>query len=346
MANPALVEVSRDPVGGRFVESRHRGAIALVDAFGETLFAVGDVKTPICPRSSLKPLQALAFIESGAIEAFALGDENVALSCASHSGQAAHVDAVTAWLDKIDCSADMLECGPHLPMHEPSATAMLRSGTEPTSVHNNCSGKHTGFLSLARQMGVDVAGYTKVDHPVQKLVAEVITEMVDFDVAAHLVGPDGCHAPNYAMPLTALARGIARLGRPDTLSPERAEAAAAMRRAIRAHPLLLAGSARACSVLSPLIKGEGFVKSGAEGVYIAALPHLGLGLALKIDDGGGRASQVVAANMLARLGAFEGDLQEIQHFLQTPVVNTRKEAVGHISISEAWADFEIPKLTG
>jgi len=341
MANPVVVEVSRDPAGGHFVESGHRGAIALVDAGGACLFAAGDVETPICPRSSLKPLQALAFIESGAIEAFALGPQEVALSCASHSGQEVHVDAVANWLTKIGCTADMLECGPHLPIHEASAKAMLRQGIEPTALHNNCSGKHTGFLALARQMGVDVTGYTRPDHPVQTLVAEIITEMVDFDIAAHLVGPDGCHAPNYAMPLRALALGIARLGAPERVSTERAAAAATMRSAIKAHPLLLAGGARACTLLSPWIKGGGFVKSGAEGVYIAALPHLGLGLALKIDDGGGRASQVVVANMLARLDAFEGSSQEIQHFLQTPVLNTRKEAVGHISISPAWADFDI-----
>jgi L-asparaginase II len=318
--------------------------MALVDADGKTVFSVGDVETPVCPRSSLKPLQALAFIESGAIDAFGLGLENVALSCASHSGQPEHVDAVAAGLERIGCEVDMLECGPHLPIHTPSAHALLRAGIEPSALHNNCSGKHSGFLALARQMGVDVSGYTRPDHPVQTLVAETIEHMVDFDIRAHLVGPDGCHAPNYALPLEALAMGIARLGVGAALSASRAKAAHLMRQAIRAHPLLLAGEGRACTVLSPHIKGDGFVKSGAEGVYIAALPDQGLGLALKIDDGVGRASQVAVANALHRLGAFEAENDEIQYFLKTSVVNTRRESVGYIGASENWAEFEIPEL--
>ncbi len=156
MTNPVLVDVTRNPQGGRFVESRHRGAIAVVSASGEAVFAAGDANVGVCPRSALKPLQALPMVESGAVEEFGLGDVEIALACASHNGEPRHVQLVTEWLKKIDCSIDQLECGPQRPPHQESADHLVRQGIAFSAVHNNCSGKHASFMTLARMMGVDV----------------------------------------------------------------------------------------------------------------------------------------------------------------------------------------------
>ncbi len=333
MANPILVEVTRDPEQGRFVESVHRGAVAVVSAGGQVLMSLGDIETPMCPRSTLKPLQALALLESGAIEHFDLGEKEIALACASHSGEPTHTTTVAEWLRKIDCSIDMFECGPHLPVHEGSAHRLIEARHKPNALHNNCSGKHTGFMTLARHMGVDVAGYTKLDHPVQQLIASVIGEMVGYDVSAHPVGPDGCNAPNYALPLTSLAHGLARLGRTESLSPKRASAASAMLGAIEHHPHLIAGEGRVCTRLVPHLIGGGLVKSGAEGCYGAVLPKLGVGVALKVDDGAGRASGLVLAHVINRLGCLDASNEDLGDILEPEVVNTVGRTVGGMNVS-------------
>jgi L-asparaginase II len=200
--NPILVEVTR----GSVVESRHRGAIAISDAAGKLVAQWGDVEAPVFPRSAFKSLQALPLVESGAADAWHVGDDDLALACASHSGQPMHVERVEAWLARIDCREGDLACGPHLPLHEPSAHAMLRAGESPCKVHNNCSGKHTGFLTLARHLHIAVDGYERPDHPVQVMARQAIAELCDVRPDALPIGIDGCAAPNYAMPLANLAR--------------------------------------------------------------------------------------------------------------------------------------------
>jgi L-asparaginase II len=336
--NPVLIDVTRDPADGSrvFVESFHRGAIAVVDAAGRTLVAVGDVDRHICPRSTLKPLQALAFLESGAMDEFDLGEAEAALSASSHSGEPLHVQAIAAWLKKIDCSLDQLECGAHLPFHHQSAQEILASGKTANALHNNCSGKHAGFMSLARVMGVDVAGYTSPDHPVQTRVAAILSEMLDFDVTTSRVGADGCAAPNYSMPLKVLAHGLARMARTESLVPARAGAAATLLSAVHDNPLLIAGTGRPCSVLSASLKAPGFVKSGAEGVFGAILPETGLGVAIKVDDGAARAASMILANVLDRLGVLDRGSKPVEDILAQAILNARGDRVGTIRPSEHW----------
>jgi L-asparaginase II len=347
MANPILVEVSRDPQGGRFVESLHRGAMVVARPDGEVIFEAGDIDALMCPRSAFKALQALPMLESGAREDFDLNQKEIALSCSSHSGQRGHTEAVLAWLEKIGCGIGDLECGPHLPLHEATAHDMLAHEEEPSGIHNNCSGKHTGFLTLARQMDVATKGYTDPDHPVQQRIAQVISEFVGMDVSTRLVGPDGCHAPNYQMPLRALAKGMARLAVPGEFAEPRRPAIEALLAAARAEPLYIAGEGRACTLVTPHLRGGGFIKSGAEGVYTAVLPgsgqDSGIGIALKIDDGGGRASAVAMANLLDRLGLLE-DGEGLAEVLKAPVRNTRGQSVGFVSISPHWETFDIRNL--
>ena len=221
MTNPVLVELTRGPL----VESVHRGAVAVSDARGALRLAIGDVERPIFPRSALKPIQAVPLIETGAADAFGLSDEELALACASHSGEPQHTSRIAAWQGRIGCSVADLACGPHRPIHEPTANAMIVKGEKWTALHNNCSGKHTGFMTLARGLGAHVAGYQEIEHPVQRAVERTLKEM------AGLSGPlphgiDGCTVPNFALPLAALARAVAAFADPAALPPARAKACA------------------------------------------------------------------------------------------------------------------------
>ena len=321
MTNPVLVEVTRGPL----VESIHRGAVAVCDAQGLLRMSVGDIDRPTFSRSALKPIQAVPLIESGAAEKFALSDEEIALACASHSGEPQHTTRIAAWQARIGCSVADLACGPHRPLHEPTATAMIRSGERWTPLHNNCSGKHTGFMTLARGLGVPVEGYQQVDHPVQRLVEATLTEL------AGISGPlpwgvDGCTVPNFALSLAGLARAMAALADTRDLTPSRADACKRVIASMKSHPELVAGTGRPCTQLMQQVPGIA-VKTGAEGVYIAILQDLGFGVALKIDNGAGRAAETLIASVLIALGAVrdEGAAYALAH---APVLNTRNVQVG------------------
>ena len=327
MANPILVEVTR----AELVESFHRGSIAIADAGGAIRFALGDVETPIYPRSSLKPIQALPLLESGAADAFGLSDEEVALACASHSGETMHTSRVAAWLVRIGCSESDLACGPQAPRYEPALEDMLRSGEKPSRLHNNCSGKHTGFLTLARHWGIATAGYEHVDHPVQQAVAKSLRELSG--VKDLPWGVDGCAAPNFALPLSGFARALAKLAGWRTVGASR------IMRAMIAHPALVAGTGRSCTALMRAAKGKAAVKTGAEGVYAAMIPATGLGIALKIDDGATRAAETAIAAILTALEILD---ESARGLVITPVLNTRGATVGERRPAPALA--QIPRL--
>src|SRR3569832_1445138 len=285
MANPVLVEVTR----GDLVESVHRGAIAIADASGALKLALGDVPSPVYSRSSLKPMQAIPLVESGAAEAFGLSDEEVARACASHSGEPMHTDRVAAWLARIGLTERDLACGAHASRYEPVAEAMIRDGVKPSRIFNNCSGKHTGFLTVARHWDIATDGYERVDHPVQQAVAAALKDLTG---ARELrFGIDGCAAPNFATSLTEFATAAARMSTPDSLPTPRGAATARIIGAMIKHPELMSGTGRACATLIRACGGRAAVKTGAEGFFGARIPAMGLGVAIKIDDGAGRASE-------------------------------------------------------
>ena len=321
MANPILVEVTRGPL----VESVHRGAIAVSDARGRLTFSVGDVESPIFPRSALKPIQAVPLLETGAADRFGLSDAELALACASHSGEPQHTEPVAAWQARIGCTVADLACGPQRPLYEPTATAMLLKGERWTPLHNNCSGKHTGFMTLARGLGAPIAGYQQVDHPVQRHVETTLKEMASLSGDLPW-GVDGCTVPNFALPLAGLARAMAAIADPSGQPATRAQASARILAAMSAYPELVAGTGRACTMLMRQAPGIA-VKTGAEGVYIAILPALGVGAALKIDDGAKRASETVLAALLIALGAAKPEGAALA-LAQAPVLNTRGVAIG------------------
>jgi len=319
MANPILVELTR----GDLVESVHRGSIAVVDAAGKTRLAIGDVEAPVYSRSSLKPMQAMVLVESGAADAYGLSDENISLACASHSGEPMHTDRVTAWLARIGCTESDLACGAHPSRYEPVAEAMIREGRKPTRIFNNCSGKHSGFLTVARHWDVATEGYERADHPVQRAVAAVLGDLSGTTELPY--GIDGCAAPNFATSLTAFALAAARMADPSALEPNRAAAARRILASMIAYPELMSGTGRACATLIRASNGRASVKTGAEGFFGGWIPQMGLGIAIKIDDGAGRASETVIAAVLDKLGLLGDGARAL---LRAPILNTRGTVVG------------------
>ena len=322
--SPVLVEVIR----GERVECVHRGAAVICTPDGEVVEAWGDPARIIYPRSSCKMLQALPLVESGAAAAAGLSPEHLALACASHNGAHIHTDRVRRWLADLGMSEADLRCGPQFPDDKPAATELTTCGCAPDQTHNNCSGKHAGFLTLNRHLGGG-AEYVEVDHPVQQASRQAMLEMTgDADDLGY--GIDGCSAPNFATSLRGFATAMARMARPQGLGPTREAAAQALVQAMMAHPALVAGEGRACTSLMRHLKGEAAVKTGAEGVFGAILPGLGLGVALKIDDGATRASESVMAALLARLGLASAEDPEIARWRAPVQRNRRGIEVGRI----------------
>lgn len=336
-ANPTLIEAFR----GERAESCHRGAFALADAGGRVLASAGDVERPIFPRSSYKLLQAIPLVETGAADAFDLSVVELSLACASHSGEPRHVETVRAWLGRIGLSEEALGCGAHPPRHEPSAAALIRAGEAPTAAHNNCSGKHTGFLTVACHLGLPTEGYTKPEHEVQRLATDAIGALSGIDPARMEIAIDGCSAPALAMPLSALAAAMARCADTTGLSNARAKAVARLRAAIAAEPFMIAGTERSCTVLIEESRGRALVKIGAEGVYAGLIPESGLGIALKIDDGSSRAAEMAMTAILIRLGVIDREAASLRGFYRPAIRNWRGLETGTLKEADESFDFQV-----
>jgi len=326
-ANPVLIEVTR----GNSVESVHRGSIVVADASGKIIHAWGNAKGLVFHRSAVKPLQALALVESGAADAFNFSDAELALACSSHIAAREHITLVSDLLARLGLSQSDLGCGPQTPRDKEVAEALILAGEAPTPVHNNCSGKHAGMLATALHLGAPVKGYMEPDHPVQRRVRAVLEEMAGARLDAAPAGIDGCGIPVYAMPLAALAQAMARFSDPETLGPERGQACRRIAAAMTAHPDLIAGRGRFDSRVVRALERGGVVKCGAEGVYGAALFGPGFGIAIKIDDGTRRAAETAMTAVLARLDAIPDDgMEEITDLLERPVTNAAGDPVGVI----------------
>jgi L-asparaginase II len=330
--NPILVEVLR----GAIVESRHAGALAIADADGRLLLALGDVGRPVFPRSAVKAMQAIPLVESGAADAFGLSNEELAVACASHSGDIVHLDAVRGLLGKAGLDESYLACGAHWPVSDKTMRALMQAGRRPQAIHNNCSGKHAGMLAAAVHLGFDPRGYERPDHPLQQRIARIISETCGIALDRDGMAVDGCSVPTWSLPLSALARGFARLGSGRGVSPERAKAVRRLLEACFTCPELVAGEGRFDTIAMQALAPEFFVKGGAEGVHCAALPGLGLGVALKIDDGAKRATERVLAEVIAAyLPSAESALAEQ---LGGEVLNWRGITVGRIAPAPALLD--------
>ena len=289
--DPLVVEVTR----GGSVESYHHVSAAVVDVGGSVISSWGDSDGAVLPRSAIKPIQARPLIDSGAADAAGLSDVELALACASHAGEPAHVEAVDAWLDRLALDHQVLECGKHSPLHGPSAHALSRDGQAVRSTHNNCSGKHTGFVTVCQHLGLDTTGYIGPAHPLQRQhVTPAIEQACDFGTGDQEPGIDGCGIPVWSLPLDRLALGWARL----SADPTGRRLVAAM----VAHPYFVAGTDRSDTVLIEAAGGSVAARTGAEGVVCAVVIESGIGVSVKAHDGARRAADVAIEWVLRSVG--------------------------------------------
>ncbi|MEM9320054.1 MAG: asparaginase [Pseudomonadota bacterium] len=319
---------------GGFDESVHRGHAVLWHAEAGLVASWGDADAVILPRSSCKMIQALPLVESGAADRAGIGPRHLALACASHNGAAIHTDLVTAWLADLGLREADLRCGPQTPTDRTARAALICSGTSPDQRFNNCSGKHAGFLTLARDLG---AGREYIDpsHPVQLAVRTAFEELTELSSPGY--GIDGCSAPNFATTTSGLARSMAwfAAAASGAGSGVRDGAMAQLYAAMIAHPDLVAGEGRACTRLMRALSGRGAVKTGAEGVFIAILPDLRMGLAVKCSDGATRAAEAVTAEILARLEVLPTDSDVYRDLAFGPIKSRRGLDAGAIRLSNA-----------
>ena len=337
-ANPVLVEVTR----GEMVESRHRGAVALAHSNGQTISGIGDVARLIYPRSALKPLQALHLIESGAAAAYQLGEREIALACASHNGEEPHVAAVVQWLKRLGLDESALECGAHPPRRSFDREALLSQGKKPGPAHNNCSGKHCGFLTAALHGEHPPQAYIAREHPVQQAVMTLIGELAGISLQEAPHGIDGCGIPVAGIPLDHLAMAFARFASGDGLSGGRASAARQVYDAMVNEPFMVAGTKRWCTNAIEAGRGAFIVKTGAEGVYCAAIPEAGIGVALKIDDGAHRASECAMGAVLSKIPGLRALFADSPaELIRVPVKNVAGKTVGEIAPGPALQELII-----
>lgn len=317
MTNPVpMTEIWRGP----FLESVHHGQAVVCDDSGQIVSAWGDPDAVVLPRSSSKMIQALPLIRSGAADTFHLKSEHLALSCASHQGATIHTTPVAKWLSELGLSDDDFRCGSQTPNDMDARKALIRADKSPCQIHNNCSGKHTGFLTLNKHLkaGPD---YVTPDHPVQKACLEAHEEMTGMTSPGY--GIDGCSAPNHATTLHGMARAMARFAAaPEGSAEER------LRTAMMLHPELVAGEGRACTNLMRAMGGKVAVKTGAEAFFIAIIPEKKMGVALKIADGATRAAECAIAAILVKLGVLDAEHLETNKYLNTPIRNWRGTQTG------------------
>lgn len=331
MSNPVLVNSRR----GDLVENRHRGAIAVCDPNGRLVHAWGDVAALVYPRSAIKTLQALPLVESGAADQFSLSEAELALACSSHNAEAAHTETVDNWLKRLQLDESALECGAHAPLHLQTANTLVENHQPPGRIHNNCSGKHTGMLTTACFHGEETRGYILREHPAQQRWFDALGEMAGVDMRRLPWSYDGCGIPVIAMPLQSMATAFARVAVPDDLAARRRDALDRITSAIAQHPFMVAGSGRLCTEVMQLTGRRILIKTGADGVYTAALADHSLGIALKIDDGTREAAEVALLAVLARLGALHADeLEKLAERCRIPIINTRGVTTGYREPSE------------
>lgn len=326
-ANPILAEAVR----GNWVENRHRGAYIIVDADGRVIASSGDIERPVFPRSAIKSMQALAIFDRHAVDRFHHSPEELALACASHHGEDEHVDNVAHFLDRMGLSVDDLECGAHQPTNDKARQALRQAGKEPSALHNNCSGKHSGMLSVALAMGVPTSGYVGREHDVQKAVRAAVEYVIGEDLTEDRCGIDGCSIPTWAAPLRAWARGFARMATGVGLDAGHAAGARQLFDAATSHPHLVAGTGHLDTLVMEAFQGRVMQKGGAEGVQCGAIRDKGWGYALKCDDGNMVASHVMVAALLLKY-ADPDDSQRtvLEQFVRQPIKNVRGTVVGEM----------------
>ncbi len=322
-----LVEVTR----GALVENRHRGHAAIVDWRGKLLYSTGDPYHTTFWRSSAKPFQALPIVELGAADRFGITPRELAIFCASHNGEAFHTETVLGVFAKIGRDHSLLQCGVHPPIHKETARAMLIAGEEPTVLHSNCSGKHSGMLTLATHLDLDPAGYLDPNHPLQQLILDYISDMTGYPRGEIAIGVDGCGVPVHGLPLYNMSWAYARLVRPQGLGKAREEACGRITRAMRENPEMISGTDGFCTRLMQVGAGCLVAKGGAAGVYCLGLVDQGIGITVKCEDGSSRGREPVVVEILSQLGYLSPEqVEELKDFHHPQNINHRGEKCGEV----------------
>ncbi len=324
MTNPVVMsEIWR----GGLLESLHTGHAVICDAGGDIVQAWGDPNIVVLPRSSSKMIQALPLIESGAADARGLSTRQLALSCASHNGAHIHTSSVQNWLDDLGLAESDLRCGSHDPEDTEAHEGLIRAFAKPNQLHNNCSGKHTGFLTLTKHLKAG-SEYVEPDHPVQKACLEAFESVTGEVSPGYAI--DGCSAPNFMTTLHGMARAMAFYAAASEGRDARQTAARRLWQAMVAHPELVAGEGRACTELMRACTEPVALKTGAEAFFIAIIPGRKLGVALKIVDGGTRGAECAIAAILVKLGVLDADHPAARKFINAPITNCRGLTTGMI----------------
>lgn len=327
-------DILAEVIRGNTVESVHRGHLIVIDGTGKTVASLGDPATVTYFRSACKAFQAIPFITSGAADAFGFTDDEIALAVASHSGEPMHVEVAKRMLERAGLEESDLRCGTHLPFGSAAAAEMQRNGEQPTQLHNNCSGKHIAMLALAKHTGADLGSYESPDSRIQKRILRCIADFTGVAEDQIAIGIDGCAAPNFAVPIEAMAQSFLNLIAPSAFPEPTQKAANRIVAAMMQYPELIGGSERLDTMLMKAAPGEIISKVGADGVWLCGvLPSekwpTGLGIALKVEDGDDhRARPVVAVEVLRRLGIVSND--DLQDLSPMPIKNRRGEIVGRV----------------
>jgi L-asparaginase II len=335
-APESLVEVTR----GGITESRHRGHIVAVNPDGTIAAYLGTPETVTYLRSSAKPHQAIPLVASGAADRFGFNEKELALACASHSGEAIHTELAASMLKKIGLGPEALKCGIHEPFNQEVARRLREKGEEPNVLQNNCSGKHAGMLALALHLGAPTETYDEPTSPVQLAIGKTVSDFSEIPIEDIAVGVDGCGVPVFGITVRAMALMYARLVSPPAVFDDKTSSACArIVSAMTAYPELIGGTSdRLDTEIMRAAKGRLVSKVGAEGVYtLGVLPcedwPRGLGLALKIEDGDDhRARPTVVIESLRQLGILADEsLEAVARYAFFAVRNRRGEVVGEVS---------------
>ena len=331
MENPILVQRYR----GEVLESFHRGVICMLDADNKVIFSVGDIQQVCFPRSALKLFQILPLLESGAVEKFGFTPEEIAIMCGSHNGESEHLRAVNSILSKIGLDKKKLQCGPQYPTLNEDKNAMIKKGIQPEDIHNNCSGKHSGFLAYCVFYGLDVENYLLPHHPLQIEIKRITAEMNEYPEELIDTAIDGCSAPIFSLPVYNQAIGYRNIVHPEKFGEKRSESCKTIIKAMTTYPFMVAGNKRYCTELLNLCGSRIIGKTGADGVYSLGFINEKIGCTIKIDDGLMGPQYSVAQEIIEKTMIFpKGDLAALYNYIESPIINWNKMTTGVQKVNE------------
>jgi len=329
--NPILVEVYRNQV----LESFHRGVICVVNKNGEVIYSEGNIHQLCYPRSAMKFFQHIPLIECGAFDYFEFTLEELAVMCGSHNGEKEHIRVVETILSKIGLDESYLHCGAQSPTLRKDSYELILKGEKPRQIHNNCSGKHSGFLAMAVYMKADLASYWKADHPLQMLIKKAVAEMHEYEADKMVTALDGCSAPIFSIPVYNQAIAYKNLVNYQQYRDLRRRACQLIIEAVKKHPMMVAGTNRYCTDMMEICGKRIIGKTGAEGIYSLSFIEEGAGACIKIDDGKMLPQYNVAQKLIEKTGIFSAEtLSPLAHYAQENLTNFNKYITGEIKVSD------------